>query len=87
METCPADLAANKAAEMSALAERGFKALKLRSYARLDFLMREGDNALFCLEANTLPGMTPTSLVPQEAKALGIEFDDLCMMIVENALR
>ncbi len=87
VETCPADLAANKAAEMSALAERGFKALKLRSYARLDFLMREGDNALFCLEANTLPGMTPTSLVPQEAKALGIEFDDLCMMIVENALR
>lgn len=87
VETCPADLAANKTAEMSALAERGFKALKLHSYARLDFLMKEEDGSLYCLEANTLPGMTPTSLVPQEAKAAGIEFDDLCIKIVENALR
>ena len=87
VETCPADLPDAKAAQMSAYAERGFAALKLHSYARLDFLMRDTDAGLYCLEANTLPGMTPMSLVPQEARACGIEFDDLCEKIVKYALR
>ncbi len=86
-ETCPALLSDNKTKEMQALAERGFKALKLNSYARLDFLMRETDESLYCLEANTLPGMTPLSLVPQEARAVGIGFDDLCEKLVESALK
>ena len=41
---------------------------------------------LFCLEANTLPGMTPTSLVPQEAAAIGISFEQLCEKILQTAL-
>ena len=45
------------------------------------------DGAAFCLEANTLPGMTPTSLLPQEAAAAGISYDELRQRIVELALR
>ena len=86
IETCPAKLPDNKSGEMLSLAERGFEALKLRSYARLDFLMDENDGRLYCLEANTLPGMTPTSLVPQEAGACGMSFEELCNKIVEAAL-
>ena len=42
---------------------------------------------LFCLEANTLPGMTPTSLVPQEAAAIGIGFEDLCEQLITVSLK
>ncbi len=87
VETCPAGLPDNKTREMMTLAERGYTALKLHSYARLDFLMSENDGSLYCLEANTLPGMTPTSLIPQEARAMGIDYDELCGMIVNAALK
>ena len=61
---------------MQAAAELAFKVLRLKNYARMDFMMDEkGD--FYCLEANTLPGMTPTSLLPQEAKGLGIEYGSL----------
>lgn len=86
VETCPAEIDDIKTKEMSAYAERGYKALRLKNYARLDFLMRE-DGRMYCLEANTLPGMTPTSLVPQEAKAVGIEFPELCELMVKSALK
>ena len=52
----------------------------------MDFMMNE-EEEIFCLEANTLPGMTPTSLLPQEAAAAGISFQELCEMIVAAALR
>ncbi|MCR4650975.1 MAG: D-alanine--D-alanine ligase [Lachnospiraceae bacterium] len=84
-ETCPAELDDILTRKMQHFAEEGFKALRLRGYARLDFLMKE-DGTMYCLEANTLPGMTPTSLVPQEAAAIGIGFDELCEKIVETAL-
>ena len=42
---------------------------------------------VYCLEANTLPGMTPTSLIPQEAAAVGIDFPGLCEKIIEISLR
>ena len=87
VETCPADIPDNKTKEMSSFAERGYAALRLKSYVRFDFLMRETDESIYCLEANTLPGMTPMSLVPQEARAAGIEFDELWDMIVKNALK
>jgi D-alanine-D-alanine ligase len=45
------------------------------------------DNLPYCLEANTLPGMTPTSLLPQEARADGIEYGDLCEKIIEISLK
>lgn len=84
VETCPAELGVEKTSAMQRLAERVFKALRLRHYARMDFLMDE-QGGMYCLEANTLPGMTATSLVPQEAKAMGISFEDLCEMLVLSA--
>lgn len=86
VETCPAELAEDKTKEMQGIAERVFKALRLKNYARMDFMMsRAGE--LFCLEANTLPGMTPTSLLPQEAAAIGINFEDLCEKILQYSFR
>lgn len=86
VETCPAELAEDKTKEMQGIAERVFKALRLKNYARMDFMMsHEGE--LFCLEANTLPGMTPTSLLPQEAAAIGINFEDLCEKILQYSFQ
>lgn len=85
VETCPADLPESKAEELKSTAEQVFRALRLKNYARMDFRMNaEGD--IFCLEANTLPGMTPTSLLPQEAAVLGIDFGELCERILACAL-
>ncbi len=85
IETCPANIDEHKTREMQTYAERGYRALRLESYARLDFLMNE-KGELYCLEANTLPGMTPTSLLPQEAKAMGIEFPELIEIMLKSAL-
>lgn len=86
IETCPAELSEEKTKEMQEYAEAAFKALRLKNYARMDFMMGEkGD--IYCLEANTLPGMTPTSLLPQEAAAEGVSFGELCEKIIAAALR
>ena len=53
---------------------------------QLDFLMKE-DGSMYCLEANTLPGMTPTSLLPQEAAVLGIDYAQLCEKLIEISMR
>jgi D-alanine-D-alanine ligase len=66
-------------------ARRAFKALKLRGYARIDFRTTD-DGEPYCLEANTLPGMTQTSLIPQAAAAAGITFPELCDRIVRLAV-
>ncbi len=84
VETCPADLAPDLAETMQGYAKEAAKALGLSAYSRMDFLLKE-DGAMFCLEANTLPGMTPTSLLPQEAAAVGMSFEDLCEKIVALA--
>lgn len=84
-ETCPADLSKEKTEEMQSIAERVFRALRLKNYARMDFMMGK-DGSLYCLEANTLPGMTPTSLLPQEAAVIGISFEELCEKILGYAL-
>lgn len=84
VETCPADLPLDKTQEMQYIAERVFKALRMKNYARMDFMMSK-DGSLYCLEANTLPGMTPTSLLPQEAAAIGIGFEELCEKILNYA--
>lgn len=86
VETCPAELSPEKTAEMQQAAEKVFAALRLKNYARMDFRMNE-QGEFFCLEANTLPGMTPTSLLPQEAAVLGIGFEDLCEKILGYALK
>ena len=71
--------------EMQRAAELVFKALRLKNYARMDFMMSESEE-IFCLEANTLPGMTPTSLLPQEAAAVGISFGELCEKLMQFSL-
>ena len=86
IETCPAELSEEKTKEMQGYAEAAFKALRLKNYARIDFMMGEAGD-IYCLEANTLPGMTPTSLLPQEAAAVGIGFGELCEKIIAAALR
>ena len=85
VETCPAELSVEKTKEMQLYAEMAFKALRLHKYARMDFMMNEKGN-IYCLEANTLPGMTPTSLLPQEMAAEGKSYEELCDMIIEMAM-
>ena len=79
-EVFPAQIPSDRAREAQELAKRAFQALKLRGCARIDFRMTE-DGSLFCLEANTLPGMTATSLIPQGAAAAGVPFPELCERI------
>jgi D-alanine-D-alanine ligase len=84
-EIFPADLTAEETRTIQDLARRAFRALKLRGYARIDFRMSP-DGVFYCLEANTLPGMTALSLIPQAAAAAGISFPELCERIVQLAL-
>ena len=86
VETCPAEISEKATKEMQKYAEIAFKALGLTTYARMDFLMDEDEN-IYCLEANTLPGMTPTSLLPQEAGVVGMDFADLCEHLIEVSLK
>ncbi|MBQ7370465.1 MAG: D-alanine--D-alanine ligase [Blautia sp.] len=85
-ETCPAPISEELTARMQDIAVRGYHALGLQAYARLDFMMTE-NGEIFCLEANTLPGMTPTSLIPQEAAVLGMDYPTLCEKLIEISLR
>lgn len=85
VEVFPADLTAAETKTVQDLAKKAFRALKLRGYARIDFRM-SADGTFYCLEANTLPGMTQTSLIPQAAAAAGISFPELCDRIVHLAL-
>ena len=84
-EEFPARLGPSESAELQRLALASFRALKLDGYARIDFRMTEA-REYFCLEANTLPGMTPLSLLPQAAVAAGMDFGALCGRIVQLAL-
>lgn len=86
IETCPAQLDTGITQKMQSCAQKVFQTLRLEAYARMDFIMRE-DGEFFCLEANTLPGMTQTSLLPQEALAVGISYEDLCEKIIEISLK
>lgn len=86
IETCPAELPEEVAMAMRNCAEDVFRALRLQSYARMDFRMND-KYEFFCLEANTLPGMTPTSLLPQEAAAEGMSFEALCEELINVSLR
>ena len=71
---------------MQQIAEAGARALQMEAYCRLDFMMKDNGD-MFCLEANTLPGMTPTSLIPQEAAVLGLSFGDLCEELIRVSMR
>ena len=84
-ELCPAPITEEVLAEMSEKSIRFGELLGLSVYYRIDFLLTE-DGKLYALEANSLPGMTATSLVPQEAKAIGMDYPDLCEKIIEVSL-
>ena len=83
-EVFPAKLDTSLARQLQEYALIAHRALKLGGYSRVDFRVSpEGD--IFCLEANSLPGMTKTSLLPQAARAAGIEFPELCERICRLA--
>ena len=84
-EIFPADLSPAQTATVQELALKAHRALKLQDYSRVDFRM-DAQGGFWCLEANTLPGMTATSLLPQSAKTMGIPFADLCDRICRLAL-
>ncbi|HEX5206639.1 MAG TPA: D-alanine--D-alanine ligase [Steroidobacteraceae bacterium] len=85
-EIFPAELPPEVAARAQELAVRAHGALKLGAYSRIDFRM-DAQGGIWCLEANSLPGMTAASLLPQAAKAAGIGFPELVERICKAALR
>lgn len=85
-EICTAQLSVKLTKKVQSYALKVHNALRLGVYSRIDFILDENDDFM-CLEANTLPGMTPTSLFPQEAAAAGIDYDTLCVKMIETVLR
>ena len=85
-EIFPADLPRDLTVECQRLSLLAHEALKLGGYSRVDFRLTPAGE-LFCLEVNTLPGMTATSLLPQAARAMDIEFPELCERICRVARR
>jgi len=83
-ETFPAKIATRLARQLQEYALTAHRALKLWGYSRVDFRVSPDDD-IFCLEANSLPGMTRTSLYPQAARAAGIEFPEMCERICKLA--
>ncbi len=84
-EICPAQIPEDVLAEMSKLSVQFGQILGLSVYYRIDYILDSQGN-LYALEANSLPGMTDTSLVPQEAAAIGMSYPELCEKIIELSL-
>ena len=85
-EYCPADIPEDIAKKLQEAAVKVFDALFLEVYSRMDFIVDESGTP-WCLEANTLPGLTPASLMPKEAAAAGIPYDEFCELIVTESLK
>lgn len=85
-EITPAPIPAETEKRLADAALTVFRTLGLQAYSRADFII-DAEGQLWFLEINTLPGMTPTSLVPQEAEVVGIGYGELCEKIIEIALR
>lgn len=85
-EICPAVLPEDITYKMQETALKIHKMLHLKFYSRIDFIFSR-ENRIYFLEANSLPGMTPASLLPQEAAAAGISYADLCSKIALSALK
>jgi D-alanine-D-alanine ligase len=84
-EIFPAELTEEQTRTIQELSARAHRALKLEGFSRADFRM-DAEGGVWCLEVNTLPGMTKTSLLPQSAQAAGISFPELCDRICRLAL-
>jgi D-alanine-D-alanine ligase len=85
-EVFPADLPAAESHALQGHALKAHRALKLGAYSRIDF-RRDAQGRFWCLEANSLPGLTATSLLPQAAKAAGIDFPTLLERICNGAIK
>ena len=86
MEVFPASISDAQRISVQALAQKAFRALKLSGCARIDFRLTD-EGTFYCLEANTLPGMTELSLIPQAAGAAGSSFPALCERLGQVAVR
>lgn len=86
VDICPAEIPPETEKMLGESALKAFNALGLFGYARMDFILDSKGDA-YCLEANTLPGMTPTSLIPQSAAAVGISYRELCEEIINISLK
>lgn len=82
---CPAELSGQATEKVQTLAVAAHNALGCSGVSRSDFIL-EPDGTAWILETNTLPGMTETSLLPDAARAAGVEFPDLCTMLIADAL-
>jgi len=82
---CPAEIPADIAEKVKEAGLKAHRALDCDVYSRVDFILTE-DNTAYCLEVNTLPGMTSLSLVPKSVKAAGIEFNQLIEQIINLSL-
>ena len=85
-EICPAEIDSEIEKAIQEFSLKMHKALRLGYYSRSDFIVQENGEIVY-LETNTLPGMTPTSLLPQEAKVSGIAYNELCDQIVHNPIK
>ena len=86
-EICPAEISDKTRKKVQRYAVKIFKAIGCRDLARADFIWSVGDDKLYFLEINTIPGMTATSLAPQSAKADGLSFSDFLDKLIESALK
>lgn len=84
-EICPAAITDEEKKKMGEAALKLHKALGLAVYSRTDFILDDSGNA-WCLEINTLPGMTPNSLIPKSAAVEGLSYPELCGKIVELSI-
>jgi D-alanine-D-alanine ligase len=85
-EFCPADLPADITEKLQRAAELVYRVLLFDVYGRMDFIV-DGDGGVWCLEGNTLPGLTPVSLFPQEAAAAGLSYEDMVEEIIRHSLK
>lgn len=87
LEICPAQsLTPEQTAKIQAAGEKAFAALRLDVYSRADFIVDNNTGEFYCLEVNSLPGMTSASLLPKEAKAAGYEYGEFCELIIQKSI-
>jgi D-alanine-D-alanine ligase len=82
---CPSGLPEEEEKAIQALVAAAYRALGCRGWGRADIMLRASDRKPFLLEMNTSPGMTSHSLVPMSARAAGISYEDLCVLLLQSA--
>ncbi|MCD8240905.1 MAG: D-alanine--D-alanine ligase, partial [Lachnospiraceae bacterium] len=87
VETSPAEISPELTKRLQRHAEQACAAVNIEGYARVDFMYDEHSQEDYALEVNTLPGMTPTSLIPQAAAAIGYSFPDLCEWLIQVSMK